>query len=266
MVDALSQDSTAAIAAVLGAQVWPRRWEGHARQLGWALERLAPEGGWVLRLDADEILTAPLAAELAARLPLLGADIAGATVLRRMRFQGRTIRHGGVFPLEVLRLVRPDRARCEPRLVDEHMRVDGAVARFEGEILDDSLLSLSEWTEKHNGYASREAVELLHLAQPFLARGPLPLPQGRAGRRRALKERVYARLPAGTRAAAYFLYRFVLRGGFRDGREGRAFHLLQGFWYRYLVDAKLAELRRHMAREGRGPEAAVREVLGIELP
>jgi len=44
------------------------------------------------------------------------------------------------------------------------------------------------------------------------------------------------------RAFAYFFYRYVLRLGLPDGQAGTAFHLLQGFWYRYLVDAKVAEV------------------------
>lgn len=88
---------------------------------------------------------------------------------------------------------------------------------------------------------------------------------GQAGAKRWLKEAVYARLPSGLRAFAYFFYRYILRLGFLDGQAGTAFHFLQGFWYRYLVDAKVAEVKRRMAETGEGPVAAIRGVLGIDV-
>jgi hypothetical protein len=41
----------------------------------------------------------------------------------------------------------------------------------------------------------------------------------------------------------------VIRLGFLDGQAGTAFHFLQGFWYRYLVDAKVAEVQRYMREQ-----------------
>ena len=86
-----------------------------------------------------------------------------------------------------------------------------------------------------------------------------------AGLKRWLKERVYARLPGGLRAFAYFLYRYVIRLGFLDGQAGTAFHFLQGFWYRYLVDAKVAEVRRFMRERKVDVRTAIQEVLGITV-
>ena len=69
----------------------------------------------------------------------------------------------------------------------------------------------------------------------------------------------------GPRALAYFLYRYVLRLGFLDGKEGTAFHLLQGFWYRYLVDLKLRQVLQYSEEHGVGLRNAIAAVLGIEL-
>ena len=60
-------------------------------------------------------------------------------------------------------------------------------------------------------------------------------------RRRWLKVNVYGRVPLFVRPFLYFLYRYFLRLGFLDGTEGLMFHVLQGFWYRFYVDAKLWE-------------------------
>ena len=63
-------------------------------------------------------------------------------------------------------------------------------------------------------------------------------------RRRWLREELYARSPLFARAFLYWFYRYVIRLGFLDGKEGLIFHFLQGCWYRFLVDIKLDEIRR----------------------
>jgi len=86
-----------------------------------------------------------------------------------------------------------------------------------------------------------------------------------AGVKRWLKDAVYARLPGGFRAFACFFYRYVLRLGFLDGQPGTAFHFLQGFWYRYLVDVKVAEVKRYMRESGADVRTAIERVLEIRV-
>ena len=57
----------------------------------------------------------------------------------------------------------------------------------------------------------------------------------------------------------------VLRAGFLDTKQGRSFHFLQGFWYRYLVDAKIQEVKRYMKEENVDVREAIRKVLGVEV-
>ena len=269
VADCFSTDETLAIARARaqGARVVQRAWVNYATQFNWALTQLDGDTDWVLRLDADEYLTPELAAEIRGRLPGLGPEIDGAYCGRRMTFQGRLIRFGGVFPIRVLRLFRYGRGQCENRWMDEHIKVGGPTADFRGEIIDDNLNSLTWWTEKHNRYASREAVDLLNLEYGFMPRDSVAQLRGgsQAGVKRWVKEVVYARLPGGFRAFAYFFYRYVLRLGFLDGQAGTAFHFLQGFWYRYLVDAKVAEVKRTMAASGCGVEEAIERVLEIRV-
>lgn len=150
--------------------------------------------------------------------------------------------------------------------MDEHIVLDGAIARLDGEVLDDNLKPLGWWIDKHNTYASREVVEILDAEYGFLERDRHHGQHGQnAGLKRWLKKSLYGRLPAGFRAFAYFLYRYVFRLGFLDGREGTAFHVLQGFWYRFLVDTKLYEVRMRMRRCGKTPVDAIEEVLGIRV-
>lgn len=267
VADCFSTDTTLRIAQEYGAKVIQREWVSHAIQFNWALTQLDEDTDWVLRIDADEYLTPELAAEIRQRLPGVGSEIDGIYCDRRMTFQGKLIRYGGVFPVRVLRLFRYGRGECENRWMDEHIKVAGPTADFKGELIDDNLNSLTWWTEKHNRYASREAVDLLNLEYGFMPHDSVAQLRGgsQAGVKRWLKEVVYARLPGGFRAFAYFFYRYVIRLGFLDGQAGTAFHFLQGFWYRYLVDAKVAEVKRYMREKKVDIVTAIDDVLQIQV-
>ena len=268
VVDCFSTDATRDIARQMGAQVLENTWINHSSQFNYALGEVADDVDWVLRIDADEYLTPGLAEEIRVRLATIPPDVHGVYLPRRMTFMGRMIRHGGVFPVKVMRLFRRGTGRCETRWMDERIKVSGKTTSFNHELIDDNLNPLSWWVDKHNDYASREVVDLLNLEYGFLSRDTVAsLPdRSRASMRRWLKDNVYAHLPGGFRAFAYFIYRYVFRLGFLDGREGSAFHVLQGFWYRYLVDAKLAQVKRYMQLNGCPAQEAISRVLGMETP
>ena len=48
-------------------------------------------------------------------------------------------------------------------------------------------------------------------------------------------------MPLFIRAHLYYIYRYYIRLGFLDGKEGKIFCFLQAYWYRFLVDAKIYE-------------------------
>jgi glycosyltransferase involved in cell wall biosynthesis len=249
-------DGTRDIAAAHGAEVLQNPWINYATQFNWAIDHAAATTDWIMRLDADEIVTPELAVTLAG---LDAQAAAGLTVNRRIHFLGRWIRWGGIYPVRVLRVWRTGRGRCEDRWMDEHILVDGAVAHVDGDIADINLNSVTWWTQKHNGYATREAIdELLRETRvDSAATGDI----GRqAGVKRWVKRNVYAHLPLGGRAFAYFIYRYFILLGFLDGWQGLAFHGLQGGWYRFLVDVKVYEIRELMRSRG----ASLAEVVAAE--
>ena len=267
VVDSGSTDETAALARALGADVLTHPFVNQAQQFNWALDQLPADTGWVFRLDADEVVSDTLAAEIAVRLPDLPEDVAGLTVPRRIAFLRRPIRYGGLFPVHILRIFRHGRGRSEDRWMDEHIAVEGRVAALSGELLDDNLYPLSWWIAKHNAYSSREVVEILNQEHVFLKREVVSLQSSgkQAELKRWLKTHIYANLPGGLRAFAYFVYRYLGRLGFLDGKEGTIFHILQGFWYRYLVDAKLHEVQLYMQHNNVDAVVAIRDVLGLDV-
>lgn len=237
VVDCHSTDGTQAIARELGATVVEHDWPGNqADQLNWALQNLPITSDWVLRLDADEYLTDTLKREMGARVDGLADEIAGVTFRLTRVFMGKRLRFGNPT-IRLLRLWRFGKARCEVRVMDEHMQVtDGRIVDFDGDFCDHNLNGLVWWTQKHLNYAQREAAMLTDTAASGADDG-LSLS---ASAKRRLKSR-YAKLPLFWRAFAYFLYRYILRLGFLDGKPGFLWAVLQGFWYRTFVDALLYE-------------------------
>lgn len=267
VIDSGSTDRTCEIAVTLGADVYQNRFVNHAKQFNWALDNASISTEWVMRLDADEYITRELGEAIVTQLAGSNANVGGFTLNLRRVFMGRWLRYGALYPVRLLRIWRFGSGRCEERWMDEHVVLRGIIRRIDADFADHNLNSLTWWTDKHNKYASREAVELLNLEYHFMPRDHARELRGggQASAKRWLKEKVYARLPGGFRAFAYFFYRYVVRLGFLDGREGAIFHVLQGFWYRYLVDAKVAEVKRHMARTGLSVVPAIEEVLGIDV-
>lgn len=270
VVDSFSSDRTVAIARDLGARVVQHAWVNYARQFRFALEACGIATEWVLRLDADEVIGDDLAARLRAVLPTLPPEVTGVMLNRRHMFMGRWIRHGGRYPLHLLRLWRNGLGEVEDRWMDEHVRLrSGRAIAVPGLFADDCERDAAFFVAKHNGYATREAIDVL-ARRHALFDAPALTAEGsgwQARTKRAMKERVYNRLPFGVGPLAYFLYRYVVQLGFLDGRAGLVYHVLQGFWYRFLVDVRVRELGRALAGCATREErlAALRAATGLKL-
>jgi len=246
VIDSYSTDGTVELARSRGAQVLQHPFQNYAKQFEWAIDNAPITAEWVMRLDADEIIEADLAEEIVAKLPQLPPDITGVNLNRKTIFQGRFIRHGGRYPLTLLRIWRRGKARIESRWMDEHMYLtDGRAVTFKGGFADHNLFDLTFFTDKHNKYASREALDVLnqrlHLFEPQLELTAQSTAR-QARMKRFFKESIYNRIPFELSALAYFFFRYVVQLGFLDGRQGFVYHVLQGFWYRFLVGAKVREL------------------------
>jgi len=248
VVDSGSTDRTLGIAQEFGCTIVSHPFTTHARQVNWAIETLPIDTDWVMRLDADERLTPELRVELQKTLPALPPEVTGLMLKRRVYFWGRWIRHGGYYPIWLLRVWRRGAAICEDRDMDEHMLLlHGRIGRLQNDIIDENRKDISFWIEKHNLYASKEAASARRTSEAETQKMGGPI-----SRRRHLKG-IYERSPRFLRALCYWIFRYVFLLGFLDGRAGFVFHFLQAFWYRLLVDAKLAEAD---AAEGRPPTSA----------
>lgn len=251
IVDSGSTDRTVAIAESLGAKVTHNPWVTYAVQFNFGIEHTPFKTAWLMRMDADEYVTPELADEIKYSLPALGSETTGVYVKRRVMFMNQWIKHGGYYPIWLLRLWRREKGICEELWMDEHIKLsEGQTVQFKHDIVDHNLNNLTWWTQKHNNYAIREVIDLLDIRYNFTeADRVIPKLFGTQDQRKRFLKLKYASLPLFTRPFAYFLYRYFVKLGFLDGKKGLIWHFLQGLWYRFLVDAKMYEVYHRVGKD-----------------
>lgn len=250
VVDSFSSDSTEEIATRLGARFVKHKFENQAQQFNWAIDNLDIDADWIWRVDADEYISTELGRKVLTAIETCPADTNGIYVNKAIVFQGRKLRHGGWYPAPQIKVVRKGFGRSENKVMDEHLIItSGTTMYVDGDQTDENLHDLTWWTEKHNRYASREAVNMLKMQYGLDEDGEGVEPRllgNDAERKRWLKLR-YARMPLFVRPFLYFFARYILKAGFLDGKAGFMWYVLQGFWYRFLVDAKVFEIKKSLA-------------------
>jgi glycosyltransferase involved in cell wall biosynthesis len=244
IVDSFSNDNTIDIARELGATVFQNPFISQAAQFQWALENTGLSTPWVMRMDADEFVTPDLIQEINTTLGAVPASVSGIIVKRQVHFMGQWIRHGGYYPVKLMRIWRPGHAAVEQRWMDEHIYLlQGTSMELRHDIVDENLNNLTWWISKHNEYATREAIDILSRKHGLVNgnAGSSTVPP-HASQKRWYKNNLYLKLPLFIRACLYFHFRYFLQLGFLDGTKGLVWHFLQGFWYRFLVDAKILQI------------------------
>lgn len=244
IVDSFSTDSTLKICGEYGCRIVQNKFVNHAVQFNWALDHVPLDRPWILRLDSDEMLPANLKRELLELTATSGPDIAGIYLNRRMYFMNRWLKHGAMYPHYILRIFRKGTGRYEEK-TEEHLvlRSGRAIYATHDFLEDNRQNTLKYWLKKHDDLSDGEIRDtLLETRDP--SRDLQPRLFGtKVERTRWLKTHVYVKSPLFVRGFLYFLYRYVVRLGFLDGLPGLIFHVLQGFWYRFYIDARIYEIR-----------------------
>jgi glycosyltransferase involved in cell wall biosynthesis len=261
VVDSQSTDHTAQVAAACGADVVQFHYNGnYPKKKNWALDNLPLRNEWVLIIDADEVVVPALAREIATRIV---GDLADGFYLNsRYYFLGRHIRHCGYSSCWNLRLFKhrlgryekiPDGTggRAGDNEAHEHVELEGRVVRLANELEHHAYPSIAIWVEKHNRYAIWEAA----LADRLIHE-PVPRTIGNVQRFKRRLKKIAWRLPM--RPLVRFLYAYVLRLGFLDGKPGLYFCGLLAF-YDFLAMANRYE-RQIADTPATGPERTGLEV------
>lgn len=266
LVDSYSTDKTISLAKSMDAQVYQNKWENnYAKQFNWALANIPIQTKWVLRLDADEYLLPELIEEIKQKLDKLPENVTGLVFKRRHIFLGKWIKRG-TYPVKLLRLFQYQKGNCEQRWMDEHIQLDeGTSIEFEHDFVDHNLNNISWWTQKHNGYAIREAIDLLDVELGLLESPNTDIQLSEQAAAKRKKKYKYAKQPLFWRSFAYFIYRYFFKLGFLEGKSGFLWHFLQGWWYRTLVDVKIWEIKKACGTDKTKIKAYIKENYSIDL-
>lgn len=257
VVDSFSSDKTIDITSSLGCEVVKHEFDNYSKQRNWAQAYacLEPED-WVLHVDSDEIISPELAKSIRAVTAEDSQEFDGYLVRRLSYFLGHPIRFGYINPSWHLRLFRASKGCCENRLYDQHFIVPGKTKKLDGLLLDLQLTTLEMWTASHNRWSSAEALEIFSQSQSSDSNNSQTLPANLRGdlrmQKRWLKNNLYYRSPLFLRAFIFFIYSYFFRLGFLDGRVGLIYNVLQAFWFKFLIDSKLVEIKlnsKTMSRE-----------------
>jgi glycosyltransferase involved in cell wall biosynthesis len=219
VLDSGSQDDTVAICRQYTDKVFETDWPGFGAQKQRALDKAT--GDWVLSIDADEIVTEELRAEIEQAVQQRKFD--GFEIPRLSSYCGRQMRHGGWWPDYVLRLFRRNMGRFSEAVVHEKIIVDGKVGQLKSHFLHDTAVNLEEILHKVNSYSSLGA-------QMLYEKG------GRASLTKAVLKAFWT-----------FNRTYWIKAAFLDGNQGFMLSIsnAEATYYKYV---KLMELQNKLSK------------------
>jgi glycosyltransferase involved in cell wall biosynthesis len=246
VVDSGSTDRTIEIARAYSSVIHFHPFVNHAQQWAWVLRNVPLSSDWLLLLDADHMVTNRLKEEICRLLAAPGDLVDGYYSRHRFLFRGQRIRGLKVWRI---RLVRHRNVRvAEDDLVDLRFIIDGRAGYLSGEVVEHNRNedNIDFWIDKHQKYATRMALEEILHRERYIDRSLRPRLFGNPDQRTTWLKNFWDRLPLFSRPFILFAYRYVCRMGFLDGVNGLLYHFLQAFWFRLLVDMKVADFRQQI--------------------
>ena len=240
IVDSFSTDKTGDIARELGAEVICHKLENSARQFNWALDNAEITTKWTMRLDADERMTPELIKELEELAAEHSEDeVNGVVMEARLFFMQREIRHGCPNKRKLM-LFKTGAGRIEDRKMDEHTVLSrGSSVNAKNRFVHYDFKDMTHWINKMNWYATREMQDYYDFKEGKSAE--IDGKDETISGTRKKKFGFYYRFPLFFRCWLLFIYNYVIKLGFLDGKEGFVYHYMYHRWYRTLVDAKILE-------------------------
>lgn len=223
VVDSGSKDDTVRLAKELGADIRERPWEGFAEQRNYVLQDCGIASRWVLFVDADERYCVDFFRYFESSLAHR-PDFDVGMLPSLLVFRGRVLRHAPGYPIYHPRLVRTSAARFKPNHEGHGEAADvppNRIAYFPDAppylhyFYDGDL---DRWLKKHVSLGVAGAQQVIHgkKNQAVTARGRLSRWIGGSFWAGPLR----------------FLYHYVAKAGFLDGRAGLEYSLMYG-WYEY---------------------------------
>lgn len=246
VMDSGSTDRTVEFAEIYGAIVQQQAFENHPKQWHHALKTFAITTPWVICLDADQIVTPELKQKLMFFKSAEASGYDGIYFNRKFIFKDKWIKHGGYFPFYLLKMFKYGVGYSDlQENMDHRFVVPGKTLIWkDGHIIEENYKEndISFWIAKHNRYSDLLAQEEVERMKNLRTQSVQPKFNGSPDERTAWLKRLWWQTPRYIRPFLYFTHRFIFKLGFLDGRTGRMFHFMQGFWFRMVVDIKIGEL------------------------
>ena len=238
VLDSFSDDKTVEIAKKMGAEVYQHKFENYALQFNYAIDDLNINTKWIFRLDADEVVTEELLDEIENKISIHANDnVNGFLMKYKLIFMGKFLKHGGCYPFIKMTVFKKDFGRFEEREFGEHVVLrEGNYETFYNDCLHYDFKDINSFIEKHNWYATREKNDYFN-RKTFLQKELYK----QANVTKKIRDNVYYKLPLFFRAKLFYLYKYYVKLGFLDGKEGKIYAFIQTYFYRFVVDAKIYE-------------------------
>jgi len=241
IVDSFSADKTQEIANDYGARFIQHEFTGFGTQRNWALKHAGARYDWVLILDADERVTESLAQEILEITKSDVKEVGAFRVRRRFYLWGKWLRYSSLYPTWVVRLVNRNKVNYINRGHAETQKVDGKIESLKNDLIDENSKGIEEWFERQNRYSSKDARYELEIEERSLELYKIisidPIV------RRTILKRIAAKLPG--RTILYFLYVYILRRGFLDGKDGFVFCRMRAV-YQTMISIKKYDAKKSL--------------------
>jgi glycosyltransferase involved in cell wall biosynthesis len=241
IVDSFSSDATLRIAAEHRVRVVQRIFDSFAGQRNFAVEHCELKHDWIFHLDADEVMTPALSAEILESIAATDKD--AYRVSSKLMFRGNFLRRAGLFPWYQVRLGRRGKLRFTQVGHGQREELPShAIGTLKNSLLHFPFeKGLDDWIEKHNRYSTAEARQNVCGAGDIDST-VLDLLSITTDRRRRAAKKIFRWLPC--RPTIRFIYMYLFRGGILDGKAGFTYCRLLA-WYEWLIVLKEREVRAH---------------------
>lgn len=242
VIDCGSKDRTVELAKEHGADVYNHEFEYYAKQFNWGLENCDINTEWIVRLDADERFPKELNEEIEQLInDNKDKPMNGITIEADLFFLGRCMKHGIRNKCKMMMFKRAC-GKIEDRRRDAHSVIsEGYSVMTKNHFIHYDFKDIDNYIKKYNWYATREMmdyIDFLNGQEAMVNTDKHILAQ------RKKKFGLYYKAPMFFRCWAWFLYNYIFRLGFLDGKEGLVFAFLECYWYRFVVDSKIYEYQK----------------------
>ncbi|KAB2888855.1 MAG: glycosyltransferase family 2 protein [Desulfobulbaceae bacterium] len=238
LIDSGSTDATVRIADEFQVKILKFKWDGKfPKKRNWLLRTYKFTTEWVLFLDADEVLTPEFKKAV---VPAVEAqDTVGYWLNYADHFQGKLLRFG--LPMKKLALFKVGAGEFErideqewsslDMEVHEHPVLSGKTGEIKEPLVHYDCKGLYQYIGRHNDYSSWEA------------RRYFEVENRKAGYLTTRQRIKYRLLNTLWFAPGYFLFVYILRFGFLDGREGFHFAVHKAYYF-FSILCKIREIER----------------------